>query len=387
MSAEAYFPPRGTAQARHGEVRALTGLRGVAAVMVALYHINPELRSAGAIGRVIGRGYLWVDLFFVLSGFVLALNYGARFAPGWSGEAWREFLIRRVARIYPLYVVLLAGSVAYMAAGLGQTYAVPLLPYPRLRHPLAVGAANLLMVQSWGFGPSFDGTAWSLSAEWAAYLAFPLLVGWTLFSTRRAALASAILAAAGIGLTAALTRRDGEAHSGMLDAYDGATIEPLLRCLGGFVLGLLMFRMARARRPMRWLAHDAVLGVVFALVVAGFAFAPDDLMIYPLLPPLVLGLYGNRGLVGRALGCGAAHWLGVVSYSIYLVHPYLVLPKRALGGLLAGALPPAAADFAASAAAWAAMLLLSGASYRLIEEPGRRFIARAVHWRATAARP
>src|SRR5215469_9584957 len=173
--------PQVLPRARREEVRALTGLRGIAATLVALYHINPELRGYGAFGRIVGRGYLWVDLFFVLSGFVLALNYGARFAHGWRSDTWRDFLLRRVARIYPLYVVLFAGSAAYMAVGLGQSYALPLLPYPTLSHPVADGAANLFMVQSWGVGPSFDGTAWSLSAEWAAYLLFPLLASLALF--------------------------------------------------------------------------------------------------------------------------------------------------------------------------------------------------------------
>lgn len=374
--------------APRAEVRALTGLRGIAALMVAVYHIDPELRSLGAFGRAIGRGYLWVDLFFVLSGFVLALNYGARFERGWSAGSWRDFLLRRVARIYPLYAVLLLGALAYMAMGWGQSFAMPLLPYPHLVHPLAIKAANVVMVQSWGVGPSVDGTAWSLSAEWAAYVLFPLLAGLALFSRGRTAFALAALAAAGIVATATLTGIDHEAHSGALDAYDGRTIEPVLRCLSGFVLGLLMFRLAQGGRVSAWLARDDVLAALLLLTALGFAFAPDDLWIYPLFPPLVLGLYGNRGAIGRMLGGGAVYWLGLVSYSIYLVHPYLVLPKRDLATLLAGALGHVPADIAASVAAFTAVLVLSGASYRLIEEPGRRALNRAARtWIKRPATP
>ena len=363
--------------APRAEVRALTGLRGVAALMVAVYHIDPELRAYGAFGRAIGRGYLWVDLFFVLSGFVLALNYGARFQSGWSAGSWRDFLLRRVARIYPLYAVLLFGALAYMAMGWGESFAMPLLPYPHLAHPLAIKAANVVMIQSWGVGPSIDGTAWSLSAEWAAYVLFPLLTGLALFSRGRTALVLAALAATGIVATALLTGVDHEAHSGALDAYDGGTIEPVLRCLSGFVLGLLMFRLAQGGRVGAWLARDVVLAALLALTALGFAFAPDDLWIYPLFPALVLGLYGNRGTVGRLLGCGAIYWLGLVSYSIYLVHPYLVLPKRDLSDLLAGVVGNTPADVLASAITFAAVLALSGASYHLIEEPGRRALNRA----------
>jgi peptidoglycan/LPS O-acetylase OafA/YrhL len=375
-------PPR----ARRAEVRTLTGLRGIAALLVAVYHIDPELRRFDAFGRIVGRGYLWVDVFFVLSGFVLALNYGAQFRPGWRGETWRGFLLRRIARVYPLYAVLLFASLAYMAMGVAQAYVVPLLPYPHLAHPLRIEIANVFMVQSWGFGPSIDGTAWSLSAEAAAYVLFPFLAAWALFSRRRTALAVALAAAAAVIAVAMLTRIDGEVHSGALDAYDGATVEPVLRCLGGFVLGLLMFRLAQAGRVGAFFARNDVLAAVVGLLVIGFAYAPNDLWIYPLVPLLVLGLYGNRGAIGRALGSGPIHWLGVISYSIYLVHPYLVLPKRALAQLLGGALGPVTADAIASAAAFAAALTLSAASYRLIEEPGRRALNRAARaWTQRAA--
>ena len=95
------------------EIRALTGVRGMAACLVAIYHFSPTKDMApGPLHNSVGRGYLWVDLFFVLSGFVIALNYGHLFASGFSRTAFATFLTRRVARIYPLYLaVLVAGLV------------------------------------------------------------------------------------------------------------------------------------------------------------------------------------------------------------------------------------------------------------------------------------
>ncbi len=215
--------------AAKSEIKALTGLRGIAAMMVAVYHVNPELsaRSAPGIGTILGKGYIWVDLFFVLSGFVLALNYAPRFAEGISINGWGDFLIRRIARIYPLYVaVILAGGVI-MVAGYGKAFAMPLLD-PRMHHPVTLGIANLLMIQSWGFGPSIDGTAWSLSAEWAIYLLFPILITLALFSRARTASLLAMVAAGAALTTVLLTGSDGEVHRGPLDAYDGGTGEPLL---------------------------------------------------------------------------------------------------------------------------------------------------------------
>src|SRR5215469_633600 len=114
-SSEPRFPNplKNTARPPRAEIRALTGLRGVAALLVALYHINPNLIAPTATGRFVGKGYLWVDLFFVLSGFLLAMNYAGKFAGGWKLGAWLDFLLHRVARIYPLYIVLVAASLAY----------------------------------------------------------------------------------------------------------------------------------------------------------------------------------------------------------------------------------------------------------------------------------
>src|SRR5215472_15992241 len=80
----------------------LTGLRGVAAVVVVLYHAQ-ILRTGVRVGSGIARGYLAVDLFFLLSGFVLAHVYGARIA----ASPWREigpFFWARFAKIYPIHL-------------------------------------------------------------------------------------------------------------------------------------------------------------------------------------------------------------------------------------------------------------------------------------------
>src|SRR5258708_12531467 len=154
--------------AAKSEIKALTGLRGIAAMMVAVYHVNPELsaRSAPGIGTILGKGYIWVDLFFVLSGFVLALNYAHRFAEGISINGWGDFLIRSIARIYPLYVaVILAGGVI-MVAGYGKAFAMPLLD-PRMHHPVTLAIANLLMIQSCAFAPTSPRPACPLPPDWA----------------------------------------------------------------------------------------------------------------------------------------------------------------------------------------------------------------------------
>ncbi len=371
---------------RRAEIAAITGLRGLAALMVAIYHINPELiaRSGVGVRVLVGKGYLWVDLFFVLSGFVLAMNYGHLFAGGWSAAEWRAFLIRRIARVYPLYcLVVLAGFAGWLAAT-HASHAASLLPKPPLNHPMLDAAVNMLMIQSWGIGPSIDGTAWSLSTEWAAYLLFPFLVAATLFSQPRVAAGAGAIAAASAIATVAMTSGDGAYHSGPLDAYDGATLEPILRCLAGFILGLLMFRLAQSERVLERAARETVVGAVVLLLVIGFAIGAHDLLIYPLFAILVLGLYGNRGWCGRMFGCRALYWLGTVSYSLYLLHPFLILPRRGMEAALQAWSPGPWAYWVTSLAIYVVLFAASDLSYRLIEQPGRRWVGRFAPVRAVA---
>jgi peptidoglycan/LPS O-acetylase OafA/YrhL len=97
---------------RSGEIKALTGLRIVAAVWVVLFHFRPMLRDAvpgfrDALAPVLNCGAQGVDLFFILSGFVLTWNYLDRMGGSWSMRATVHFLWLRLARVWPVYLVTL----------------------------------------------------------------------------------------------------------------------------------------------------------------------------------------------------------------------------------------------------------------------------------------
>jgi len=359
------------------EIKAMTGLRGVAAILVTTYHYYPPATIAQpALSRFIGKGYLWVDVFFILSGFVLALNYAHLFAGGWSVRRWFGFLMRRLARIYPLYLVLVAGAVLMTLLAYGNLQPDNPAPAVGLPTPVRDLVANLLMMQSWGITRSINGPSWSISTEWAAYLAFPILVGVALFSRAGTALVATLGVAALMLGTVGLTTLDGAYHSGPLDAYDGTTIQPLLRCFGGFVLGLLTYRLTRLPRVLAWASHDVTLGVIIVLLVSGFALGVHDLVVYPLFAPLVLGLYGNRGRIGQVLGSFPIYWLGVVSYSLYLLHDYLIGPRNGLFDWLQARIPAAWAHAATIPTIYAALLLIAGLAYYGVEAPSRRWARR-----------
>lgn len=99
------------------EIRALTGVRGVAALLVVIYHWAMPYMPQGSVAfRLFGRGYLFVDLFFVLSGFMMALNYGHLFENHVRWPAIRFFFLRRFARVYPLYFVVMLALIVFQVA-------------------------------------------------------------------------------------------------------------------------------------------------------------------------------------------------------------------------------------------------------------------------------
>src|ERR1700689_3978582 len=174
--------PHGKNVVRSGEIKALTGLRIVAAVWVVLFHFRPLLRDAApgfrdALAPVLNCGAQGVDLFFILSGFVLTWNYLDRMGWSWSTRATLHFLWLRLARVWPVYLVTqhLAALWVIFTLHVGHVPSQEIYRFPAISY-----VRQVLLVQLW-FQPffdnsSWDGPAWSISAEWLAYLLFGLLV-------------------------------------------------------------------------------------------------------------------------------------------------------------------------------------------------------------------
>lgn len=370
------------------DIRSLTGLRGIAAGMVVLYHFWPASPSlAPGIALAISKGYLWVDLFFVLSGYVLALNYGSLFAEQpFSPRTFAFFFARRVARIYPAYFVLLVlqlGFVLLMYGNFGESHHWG--GAEALVNPIRDVPANILLVQSAGLAPSVIGQAWSVSTEFVVYCAFPPLVTLAVFGGRRAA--ALALISAGLLLVAVVLgdAKDGAKHAGALDAYDGTHFTPLMRCLGDFILGLLAFRAGQRGLFARLFAHDAVgAGLLVALPLM-FASGMPDLAIVALFPALVLCLASNNGMPARLFSNASMVRLGELSYAIYLSHPLLQAPMDAACQGLERVLPVLPAVLLSRGAALAVAWVVAGAIYRWIERPGRQVLRNFEPMRRVAA--
>ena len=346
---------------RTGRLDALTGLRGVAAWLVVLYHVRLSLADIvpGAVVTALGKGYLAVDVFFVLSGFVIWLNYADSVASGGLGATGR-YLWRRFARVWPLHAVILAAFVA-LAVVLRAT-GRDASAYPFAELPL-----HLLMIQNWGFTETltWNNPAWSISTEFAAYLLFPLLALTAARLPRVSPLA--LLGIAAVLCAAVWTLFAANGHTIL-----GAEIPRLglWRCLAEFALGCVACALWRrgagsasgwAGCALGWLAGGFVLGWPETAIVPLTVFAAI----------LALALAGGR--IARWLGRGVALWLGEISYSTYLSHVLLfTLFKLAFVGA------DLQIGWLGLAAYLALVLATSAALYRWVERPAQRAFNRLV---------
>lgn len=173
------------------EIKALTSLRGIAAMMVVLQHFSAtvQLQAAGSIPSLVPHGYMAVNLFFVLSGFIMAYTYSGDFDRR-GLQAMPSFLLKRAARILPLntavvLAIVLAGFGSKAVWGNNIFHASTALSYDII--------CNLFLLQAFGLGTNLNGPSWSICTEFAAYLAFPVLLA-SVFS-RRTMVAFAALSA------------------------------------------------------------------------------------------------------------------------------------------------------------------------------------------------
>jgi peptidoglycan/LPS O-acetylase OafA/YrhL len=307
-------------QSAVSQLPSLTSLRGLAALWVVLFHYTalyfPRLDITGH-SSLIGKGYLAVDLFFMLSGFVMTHVYYRAFCDSVK-DNYRSFMVARIARLYPLHLVvlllfiataLLVALLAYLTGGAAE--GIPLTG----TRSLMAAVANIFMLQglsaehlSWNF-PS-----WSISVEFMAYLAFPLVLPWVWRASVRVQFTLLLAIGAALSLFAYLSGDD-------FNQWGGPLV--LLRCLPEFLLGTLIYSAYRAGLFADWFETDAVALIALAVAVACLHLRAPDLLIVALFPVLVLAAVNNNRNVARAINVAPLVWLGEISYSLYLIHGFV----------------------------------------------------------------
>ncbi|WP_315836259.1 acyltransferase [Bradyrhizobium prioriisuperbiae] len=343
------------------DIRSLTGVRGIAAVLIVLYHFGnvPLLGPGTAPYYRVPHGYLAVDLFFMLSGFVMAYIYRDAFRSDGLRNFY-DFMVKRVARLYPAYWVIAALYLLKLALGLDRDMLSSFDAYD------AVG--NVLMLTGWGLHVyPLIGVSWAASSELGSYLVLPVLL---VVMFQRGLVVSLLATAAALGAVVVIAM-SGLGSAGPLDVTSGNSFLPLLRAVAGFALGLAIFRFSHLLDGLSMMAQDLlVAGLTIAIVVVGVLFH-HDLPIYLLFIPFVALLSRDGRLAQLLYGNPLVYHLGAISYSIYLMHQLFVsFAVRTARHF--GATPLAYATCVA--VALATIWLLSWLCYRHVEMPGRKFL-------------
>lgn len=318
-------PPQAAAGRVVQQVHALTGVRIVAAMWVVLFHVRGNIASefpllGELIGPVLAHGELGVDLFFALSGYVLALNYGERMGLRLDRQATVKFWWARVARVWPAYAFMLVFTAIWHGILIARQSDDPV---DVREYSVTSFIRQLTLVVQWT-EPGFDrltwnGAAWSVSAEAFAYLLFPVIV-LLIFRLNRSLSTRSLVIMAGVLLFPVVF------FSYVLGLY--AAWMWLLRILCAFMAGCLMFYIVRRipDTPRNRLRASHVIVLATAVIVAGcylMVLTGRSRYIGLLIPVLVV-IVGALGMadrhVARLLGSKALVVGGMASYSIYLVH-------------------------------------------------------------------
>ena len=158
------------------EIKSLTGLRGLAALWVAivhsgLYSIHGSMAKYHTLEKFVQAGNIAVDIFFMLSGYILMNAYKNKFKT-FTFKNFGEFIIKRFARIYPIYIVWLIIIVALCSMHLIPTNVL----FTSTQFSYFDLFSNLLLLQNITHSPSIIGVSWSLSDEWIMYFVFPAIM-------------------------------------------------------------------------------------------------------------------------------------------------------------------------------------------------------------------
>jgi len=379
---------------RGGEIKALTGLRIVAAVWVVLFHFRPMLGDASpgfrdALAPVLNCGAQGVDLFFILSGFVLTWNYLDRMGRSWSARATVGFLWLRLARVWPVYLVTLHLAALWVIF----TLHVGHVPAPEASQLTATSyVRQILLVQLW-FQPYFDGSswdgpAWSISAEWLAYLLFGLLV-LVIYRMKHATRARSLMLLASAASLPPV----------VLLLTSGQFYTPwswLPRIVTQFTAGALACAAVRRVRPTDRARRGAgYLSALLIVAIIGSLYVFDaysltgiydiggvvDVLFVPLVITLAIGL----GSLPRLLSTRLMVYGGQISFCLYMVHELV----HTAWGWAAEQFELKLEDFPWKWNVVGLLAIAVGASillYHFVEEPARRWMRRMVDVRPARAR-
>jgi peptidoglycan/LPS O-acetylase OafA/YrhL len=323
--------------------------------------------------------YLMVDLFFIMSGFIILHVYKDDFSGRIGWDSFRKYIIARFARIYPLHffamLLLVTGVILFSPAG---TYPNP------IENPAAI-PTGFLLLHSYYFHNLYTWNipSWSISAEWAAYMLFPFLA---LFLNKNKLLALILfltgVALAYLSIMYFLPRKNFFNPSIPVPHNLNTTYDyGFLRGIAGFTTGMIVYTFFQWSSAKGMFRKDVYAVVTSVLVVLALHFAISDVYTVILFAALVFYFALNNRYLHLCLNNRILQYIGKISYSIYLMQIFLQEPFSKglrLPGVVGFGRGKQNIDFGPGLGFCVIYLFLliaiSSLSYYTIEQPCRKWI-------------
>jgi len=367
----------------------LTALRGIAAILVAIFHFEMAVARfiPASSTQFFEKSYLMVDLFFIMSGFIMLHVYGESFSINVSGNNYRKFMVARFARIYPLHFFSLSLLI------LITFYGYPPSAYPNPMEFNASIPTNYLLLHSYYIHRIYTWNipSWSISAEWLAYLLFPALALILKRLKVQALIVYIIVIILSYYSIMYLLPRKNPLYPlipvphNINSTYDYG----FLRGVAGFMTGMLMYRLYLWHTIQQLLSKDLTALIIIILLIAGLHYAINDAFIVILFSACVPAFAANEGYFKRICNTQIAQYFGDISYSIYLMQIFFQDPFSKgfrLSGVTGYGRGKMNIDFLPGivyCSIYLALLIITaGITYRFIEKPSRKFINK--YWSSEA---
>lgn len=349
-------------------------LRGVAAFLVLLFHFRDVTKPVGqaldARTGFFSTGFIWVDFFFILSGFILSHVYGrAMLAPAGPGaKTTRRFYVARLARIYPLHLATLMAMVALELSAYVLRPEIADAFRSERKSPESI-VQHLTLTHAWATMRLLEWNvpSWSISTEAFAYLVFPLLLP---LAHARSVVLRGLLPAAAVVIYA---------HT-FVQYTNVEDQQPLARCLAGFVTGMVLHRAWQARDGLAPATASVLQLAALAAAIMAMHFGWSQAIVVAAFAVLIYATADDRGAAPWLLRQRPLLLLGTLSYSMYMTHwivykLYWMYGVNALSGL-ASQYSPLKVYGLKVGMLLALTMGLSVLAYSRIELPARHYLTR-----------
>ncbi len=321
--------------------------------------INWPFAPRGMVKKVIEQGAVGMSVFFVLSGFLLAYQYSGRY------EDKKAYFVKRLARIYPIYVVAALSTLPWMWRG--QDFSI--------WDTAAIVLTNIFVLQAWV--PNYfnfwnNGGSWSISVEVFCYAVLPFIAPWMAGLSKRKLMVFAVLLYVWCVVPGQVGRHFPDLQFSFFYALPAFRLPEFLLGACGFFAAQRGFRFSRPN-----LVVVLILVIFIVLIkrrVSGLPYIGYNWMLIPAVVGLIVSLCQSGGRISSVLSCGLFVWLGKISYCFYSFQALVLLLLMKYHSGMVDAFPILNANWVLCVLAFAILICLSALGHHFIEEPCRQKI-------------